>query len=154
MPAMRRDCGPSQVHTPIDAALATARALAGPYLQPRVAAASLVAPLVKRTRKFVAFGVGTTKTGTTSLAHMLRQHHRALHEADVNSLGPVAVARAFGRIDAATVRRFLWCRDRRLWLELESSRILGLVLPELVATFPTRASSAPCATRGAGSGAS
>jgi hypothetical protein len=87
-----------------------------------------------RPRRFHAFGVGAPKSGTHSLAGMFSRY-RAAHEPE-NDLLIAAILRSdpTGRVpDADALVR---ARDRRLWLELESSHLLLHVLESLVSVWP------------------
>lgn len=86
-------------------------------------------------RRFLAFGVGTGKTGTTSIATMFGRY-RAAHEAEAQLTIERVLARARGELSDRQLVQHLQRRDRRLWLELESSQILGTAIDALWSAFP------------------
>jgi hypothetical protein len=106
-------------------------ALRGLRLASRPIAA--VRPYV-RPRRVHAFGVGAPKSGTHSLAGMFRRY-RAAHEPENDLLIP-AILRSdpAGPVPDADV--LVRARDRRLWLELESSHLLLHLLESLVSVWP------------------
>jgi hypothetical protein len=86
-------------------------------------------------RRFVAFCVGAGKTGTTSIAAMF-SNYRAAHEAASDETITQVLAGAGGRTGDRELVEFFAKRDRRLWLELESSQILGSAIGSLAAAVP------------------
>src|SRR5262245_60727386 len=72
-------------------------------------------------RRFHAFGVGTPKSGTRSLAGLFERSFRAAHEPDVEPVVEMMDQMIHGRVDREGLERFFHRRDRRLRLELESS---------------------------------
>ncbi len=100
--------------------------------------AVLDAPFVRRLRprRFHAYCVGMPKTGTHSIAAVLRKHYRAGHEVDRWTLLHASLAHARGELSDADRDRFLRHRDRRLRLELESSFLCEPFLDAYVRLFP------------------
>jgi hypothetical protein len=68
-------------------------------------------------RRFVGFGLGTPKSGTTSLASLFAQNYRAEHEAEWVDTIETLYAVYRGTMDHAAYGQELVRRDRRLWLE-------------------------------------
>ena len=83
-----------------------------------------------RPRRFHAFCIGPMKTGTLSLGRMLNDCYKSAHEPE-----PEALARRIER-PPADPAGFLRARDRRLWLEMESSHLLVHFVEDLVELFP------------------
>jgi len=104
-------------------------------VQARRTAASAVRPRPwLLPRRFHAYGVGTAKSGTSSLAAMFSEHYRSAHEPDPQPL--FAHAAAIVRDDWATATFPVRRRDRKLRLEMDSSQLNFIVLTELVREFP------------------
>lgn len=90
----------------------------------------------QRALKFKAYGVGTAKSGTVSLYLMFKhRHYRAAHEADSRFLIYKILASINGKIDEATLTRYVKHRDRRLGLEMDSSNLNYYLLDILVREF-------------------
>lgn len=92
----------------------------------------LVAPTYRRA--FQAYGLGMEKTGTHSVAGLLRRRYRADHEPDY----PFVIRRIV-RDDGTwspLPERSLLARDRRLWLEMESCWLNVFNVDSLVTLFP------------------
>jgi hypothetical protein len=87
-------------------------------------------------RRFHAYCVGTGKSGTHSIAGMFRAAYRTAHEPETGPLIDVIVAELEGRMAGPAVARWLRRRDRRLWLEMDSSGLNAAVIGHLVALFP------------------
>lgn len=104
-------------------------------MRARHLAARVMRPLVVR-RRFHAFGVGAGKSGTTSLARVLRSEYRAAHEAGADDLIRHIRLRSAGKLTDREWRRYVARRDRRLWLEMESSQLLAEIIDVLVERFP------------------
>jgi Sulfotransferase domain len=98
-----------------------------PYMFPL---RSLVQP-----RRFHAYCIGAPKSGTHSIAGLFERGYRARHEPESESVIKMMLATSEGSADEGTVRRFLKWRDRRLWLELESSHLLCWFVETLVRQF-------------------
>lgn len=88
---------------------------------------SMPKPLRRRVlpRRFHAFGVGAEKTGTTSLSKMFETNYRGAHDALWSETVAHIHAHWSGRIDREELGAHLAHRDRRLWVEMESSCLLG-----------------------------
>jgi hypothetical protein len=86
-------------------------------------------------RRFQAFCVGLSRTGTHSLAHMCEANYRSGHEVNAGLLDAIC-----GRLDASlddrAVERILQRRDGRLLLEMDSANPLVFVIEDLVRLFP------------------
>ena len=77
--------------------------------------------LLRPPRRFHLFGVGTPKSGTTSLWSIFRRHYRAEHEPDLWRVSSTVIARLKNEIGEDQVADFLVRHDRLNWLELNSS---------------------------------
>ena len=95
----------------------------------------LARPLVFH-RRFQAFGVGTPKSGTASLAGLAERAYRARHEPQSAKLLSRVLAFQGGQTDPDSLRRWLRARDRQLWLEIESAHLLSWLIEHLVTEFP------------------
>lgn len=82
------------------------------------------------------FGVGTGKSGTTTLAAMFQPAYRSSHEAELARMVPLAAAVAEGRHDPAEVRAALVDRHDRLRLEVDVAGFLNPLVADLAAVFP------------------
>ncbi|MEW6355481.1 MAG: sulfotransferase [Planctomycetota bacterium] len=89
-----------------------------------------------RPRRFHAYCVGTSKSGTTSLAKMLAKACRSDHEPTAVELIWQILGAADGSIGREQIEQYIVERDRRLNLEFESSQLLLYVLDILVGQFP------------------
>ena len=87
-------------------------------------------------RKFQAYCVGTGKTGTHSLEGIFQNHYRTDHEPESGQLVDMILAEADGKVDFKEKSIFIHRRDKRLWLELESSFLLFYFLDVLVQDYP------------------
>jgi len=90
-------------------------------------------------RELHAFGVGLPKTGTVSLANLLRANYRASHEPETWILTHVLQSATLGAKRQIAVEdriAILQARDHLLNLNLESNFVLGLVIDSLYAAFP------------------
>ncbi len=107
----------------------------------RLAERALLEPAARihlafRPRRFQAFGVGTPKSGTRSLAGLFERSYRAAHEPEAESLVEMMDLVARQQLERERVARFLRRRDRRLRLELESSHPTAFFLEILLDEFP------------------
>ncbi|MEM8491754.1 MAG: sulfotransferase [Pseudomonadota bacterium] len=93
----------------------------------------LVPPLPRR---FQAFATGTSKSGTSSLNALFSGYYRSQHEADHEELIGAALDHESGAMTDADLARLLKDRDRRLYLEMDSSLINGVVIEHIVNAFP------------------
>ncbi len=96
---------------------------------------SVLRPLVYQ-RKFQAYGVGTAKTGTHSISGMFEAKYRAAHEPESERVLRVILDSANGSINEEQRIEFIKKRDKRLWLEMESSLLNFYFLDILVTEFP------------------
>jgi len=86
-------------------------------------------------RAFHAYCVGTNKSGTHSIANIFSRCYNARHEPEHYFLIDRILAAANGKIDQKAMARYLINRDKRLWLELESSLLTNLLVDILVTEF-------------------
>jgi hypothetical protein len=94
------------------------------------------ARLAFRPRRFQAFGVGTPKSGTRSLAGLFERSYRAAHEPEAEALVAMIDLEMKHGIERERVAQFFRRRDRRLRLELESSHPTAFFLETLLVEFP------------------
>jgi hypothetical protein len=87
-------------------------------------------------RRFHAYCVGAGKTGTHSIAGLFAQHYRAAHQPEPSWTIDTILSAAQGRLSSPQLEKYLGCRDRRLWLELESSNFCDYFIRPLVHLFP------------------
>lgn len=85
-------------------------------------------------RPYHAFCIGLPKTGTQSLAQMLRL--RAAHEPETNTLLHLYARQLKGKMSVSDQAAVLRARDTLLWLEMESNFMLGLVIEAMNLAFP------------------
>lgn len=83
------------------------------------------------------YGVGTGKSGTTTLARMFAKSFRAAHEADLGSLLRMAAEATEGRHDPAALRAALRARREELQLEVDVAAAFNPMVAYLVEEFPT-----------------
>jgi hypothetical protein len=67
---------------------------------------------------------------------MFHRNYRTAHEPEAESLIDVIVAELEGRMTGPEVAAWLRRRDRRLWLEMDSSGLNGAVIGHLAGLFP------------------
>ena len=87
-------------------------------------------------RRFHAFGIGTSKSGTHSVANILARSYRSDHEMESFDMLPVVLEFARGRLPEPALRRGWRGHDRRCWLEFEAAHYLTHVVELLVDMFP------------------
>lgn len=87
-------------------------------------------------RPFHAFAVGAEKTGTTSIAKLFEPNYRAEHEPQWNSTVKRMFRLSLNEMPETAFVSFLTRRDKRIWLELESSCLMGHCAPHLWTAFP------------------
>jgi hypothetical protein len=87
-------------------------------------------------RRFHAYCVGAGKTGTHSIAGLFARHYRAAHEPEALWTIDTILSAAQGRLSSPRLEKHLGRRDRRLWLELESSTLCYNFIRTLVYLFP------------------
>ena len=90
---------------------------------------------VTHPRKTHLYGVGTGKSGTHSLAAIFSDHLRSAHEPERFQVINVILAVSAGRINDEELRRYVLERDRRLWLEVDSSHLNFFLLDPLLELF-------------------
>ncbi|NOZ21809.1 MAG: hypothetical protein GXP25_12075, partial [Planctomycetes bacterium] len=83
-------------------------------------------------RQFHAYSVGTSKSGTTSLAMMLARAYRSEHEPTAIDLIWKILGAKEGTISQDELADYIVQRDRALDLEFESSQLLLYILDILV----------------------
>ena len=74
-------------------------------------------------RKAHLYCVGTAKSGTHSIAAIFRDRLRSDHEPENQEVIRAILDLAAGRLDDEALRRYVLERDRRLWLEVDSSQL-------------------------------
>jgi hypothetical protein len=65
-------------------------------------------------------------------------NYRSAHHPDAPLRLQLATSYLLGEIDSARAQRILRQRDRRLWLEMESSALAGILIEPFVRAFPRR----------------
>lgn len=93
-------------------------------------------PRLLHSRKFHAYVVGMAKSGTSSMAGLFRSNYRAAHEPESQSTIDVILSAANGSLSKEELAKYLVARDKRLWLELDSSHLNYFFLDGLLAQFP------------------
>jgi len=96
---------------------------------------SLVYPMLKK-RRCHAYCVSLPKSGTKSMAGVFARDYRASHEKESELLMQAVVDSAAGKLSDERRRRIIRGRDRRLWLEFDSSTLNYFILDVLVKEFP------------------
>lgn len=86
-------------------------------------------------RKFHAYCVGTAKSGTHSIAEMFSLNYRASHEPEGKLMIDMILAASNGSITKIEQTEFVKKRDKRLWLEMESSQLTYFFIDILVENF-------------------
>ncbi|MFK7829345.1 MAG: sulfotransferase [Congregibacter sp.] len=108
---------------------ALAKALrTGPYKYQR-----FIPPLPRR---FQAYTVGTSKSGTHSLYAMVSSHYRSGHEAEYADLIHAILDLETGARSPEDTRAWLRQRDQQMCLEMDSSALNAHVIGELAEAFP------------------
>lgn len=92
---------------------------------------SPLAPFLRPKRRFHVFGVGTAKSGTTSLAAMFRQY-RTAHEIDADRTIAQIIAHETGEMSDEDFARFVRQQDRKYWLEFNSSQLNFFLLDQIL----------------------
>ena len=87
-------------------------------------------------RKAHLYCVGTAKSGTHSIAAIFGNQLRVAHEAESSEVIDIILDLAAGRIGDDSLRRYIIRRDRRLWLDIDSSQLNFYMLEKLVELFP------------------
>ena len=88
-----------------------------------------------RPRRFHAFGVGSPKSGTHSLADLFKRY-RTWHEPERERFMRIIRDRGDGRISDSEARDKIRKIDRRKWLEINSSYLNYFFLDLLLEEFP------------------
>ena len=86
-------------------------------------------------RKIHVYCVGTARSGTTSIAGLFRKHYRTAHQPEMKQLISVIIEAANGSIDENEYLEFVKKRDKRLWLEADSSALNYFIIDFLVKEF-------------------
>lgn len=87
-------------------------------------------------RKAHLYCVGTAKSGTSSIGTLFEDRLRSRHEPEPEQTTEIILKREEGAVTDRQLRRYLLNRDRRLWLEIDSSQRNFFFLDELVDLFP------------------
>jgi hypothetical protein len=87
-------------------------------------------------REFHCYGIGSEKTGTTTIAGMFDKNYRSGHETDPAKTTQLMIDYIEGLIDEEQVKAILRKRDKLLNLEMESAHPLIYVSDLLPQTFP------------------
>ncbi len=90
---------------------------------------------VLRPRRFHAYCVGMPKTGTHSLAEVLR-NYRSVHEPEGLFYMGIAMARAEGKLSESQLRGRVRYMGRKLWLEFNSAYFNFPLLEVLLEVYP------------------
>lgn len=98
----------------------------------------IVSPLkhLLKKRRIHAYGVGTSRSGTKSLARIFQTQYRAAHEPEALELIDTLLQASAGRVSESELARFVRRRDRRLRLEFESSQLVANILEVVVSSYP------------------
>ena len=88
-------------------------------------------------RRFDVCCCGLSKTGTHSMAGIF-ENYRSAHHPDADTRLRLAIGYLKGEVDAGVAERTLRSRDRRLYLEMESSSLAGILIEPLVNACPTK----------------
>lgn len=86
-------------------------------------------------RKTHLYGVGTGKSGTHSIAQIFGSPFRSGHEVGTPMLMEKILDLASGRINDDKLRNYVLKRDRRLWLDVDSSYLNFFIVDKLVELF-------------------
>lgn len=87
-------------------------------------------------RNFHAYCCGTGRSGTHSIRATF-QNYRAAHEPEMDRSLALAIKFLEGKAQASEIEKTLKDRDRRLWLEMDSSNLNQIFLRQLVKFFPS-----------------
>lgn len=87
-------------------------------------------------RKTHIYCTGTAKSGTHSIVALLSNQLRSAVEPESDKLIDLVFDIATGHIDDTELSSYLLKRDRRLWLEVDSSQLNFFFLSKLVELFP------------------
>lgn len=87
-------------------------------------------------RRIHAYSVGASKSGTSSLHGVFSGHFKSAHEPAHGELIDAIIEQESGALSRSEMQSLLRRRDKRLRLEMDSSALNGLVIADLVETFP------------------
>ena len=87
-------------------------------------------------RKTHIYCIGAAKSWTHSIAAMFDDQLRCAHEPESDQVIDLILDVDAGRVDEAELGRFLLKRDRRLWLDIDSSQLNFFFIRKLTALFP------------------
>lgn len=95
-------------------------------------------PLIRllNPRKAHVYCIGTAKSGTHSIAAMFDDRLRCAHEPESDEVIDLILDIDAGLIEDEELDRYLLKRDRRLWLDIDSSQLNFFFIRKLVALFP------------------
>lgn len=86
-------------------------------------------------RKAHLYGMGTAKSGTHSIGAVFGDQLRSAHEPENGKVIDIILDYAAGRIDDAELSQYVLKRDKRLWLEADSSQLNFFLLDQLLELF-------------------
>lgn len=89
-----------------------------------------------RHRQFQAYCVGAPRTGTSSIAGLFGAYYRSGHEVDSENVLKFSLDYLEGKIDADELDQFIIKRDKKLFLEMDSSTHNFYMIPALLRLFP------------------
>lgn len=87
-------------------------------------------------RRFHAFCIGTSKSGTHSITHMLEHAYSARHEPKERETIRFSLRQARGEILPEDQRAYIRQRDRHMWLEMDASNLNIELVPLLAEVLP------------------
>ena len=91
-------------------------------------------PLVQP-RRFQAYCIGTPKSGTHSIAGLFSPNYRSSHEPEFEFLWNMLLDVHEGLVSQEQFLKQIKARDRRLWLELDSSNLNYYLIDILIKEF-------------------
>lgn len=86
-------------------------------------------------RRFHAYCVGTPKSGTHSIDGLFSVKYRSSHEPEFESLWNMLLAANEGLVSNEKLLKYVRKRDKRLWLELDSSNLNYYLIDILILEF-------------------
>lgn len=86
-------------------------------------------------RRFHAYCAGSPKSGTHSIAALFYKNYRAKHEPESLHLIDMILAKVNGTVGEGEFAEYVRARDKRLWLEFDSSHLNYFLLDILVSEF-------------------
>ena len=90
---------------------------------------------MRSSRAFHAYCIGTSKSGTHSIAGLFQPRYKAAHEPEQYEFIQLLLATQKGALDKTQLKEQLIKRDQRLGLELESSNLLTFFVESLLDEF-------------------